>query len=77
MTEGGSLLKIRSSSSLFTSSGRKNRPTDARTASRVDGVMDPSSDVAPGSYNALSKSALLIHVQAGGLEELTRSLDWR
>jgi len=54
MTVGGSLLKIRSSSRRFISSGRKNWPTDARTASRVWAVIEPSGVVDPGSYSALS-----------------------
>jgi hypothetical protein len=53
MIDGGSLLNIRSSSRRFMSSGRKKWPTDRKTASRVEGVMDPSGVVAPGSYNAL------------------------
>ena len=53
MTDGGSLLNIRSSSRRFMSSGRKNWPTDLITASRVVEVIEPSGVVAPGSYNAL------------------------
>jgi hypothetical protein len=49
MIVGGSLLKIRSSSRRFMSSGRKNWPTDDKTASRVWVVMDPSGVVEPGS----------------------------
>lgn len=74
MTEGGSLLKINSSSRRLTSSGRKEVPTEAKTASRVLEVMDPSGVVAPGSYSALD--LLACHDSRNQTDELTLIPSW-
>ena len=48
------------------SSGRKKVPTEARTASRVCEVIEPSGSVAPGSYSALLLLVLRLPVYTGG-----------